>query len=442
MNRIETKLPEGQRQADRRRPIWLLPALLTLVPGDRTTGVFAIVLLLLVPAGAAADVVLDWNAVLLATAGGQNPFAQGRVAAITHLAVFEAVNAVTGEYTPYLGTLGRWPDASAEAAAVAAAHRVLTNYFPGSAPGLDAARAASLATIPDGNAKAQGIALGEAAGAAMIALRANDGSAPPQFHLPSSADPGEWQLTRSCPPAGGVFLHWRNVTPFGIQSSDQFRSDPPPALSSAKYANDYREVMEVGALDSSVRPTDRADVARFYAVVSAVGAWNPALSQAIGARALPLSATARAFALLNMAISDGLVAVMDTKYHYNFWRPETAIPRGAEDNNARTTPDPGFAPFVTTPCFPSYPSGHAAASYAARSIAERLLGEDGHAIVLFTPAVPNVTLHYSSFEAITTDIDDARVYGGIHFRFDQRVGARQGRAIGAYIYQTALLPSR
>jgi len=223
----------------------------------------AVVLLSMSVAIARADVVLDWNVIMVSTIGGQNPFAQARFAAITQIAVFEAVNAITGQYDPYLGTIAAPPGASAEAAAVAAAHDVLKNYFPASAASLDAARANSLAAIPNGQAKGDGIVVGEAAAAAMIADRANDGSAPPQFYTPLSANPGEWQPTPPlCTAVGGILLHWRNVTPFGIQSSDQFRSASPPALSSGKYTRDYNEVKEVGALSSVARPQDRTDVAR------------------------------------------------------------------------------------------------------------------------------------------------------------------------------------
>src|SRR5262245_4089103 len=185
---------------------------------------------------ASADAVQDWNQITVQTTASQNPFLQARFAAITHLAVFEAVNSITGEYEPYLGTIAAPKGASPEAAAIAAAHAVLREYFPSSAATLDAARANSLAALPDGQAKNDGIAVGLAAAVLMIALRANDGSSPPHFYLPTSSDPGQWLLTPSCPPAGGVFLHWRNVTPFGIKSSRQFRSEPPPALTSHRYA--------------------------------------------------------------------------------------------------------------------------------------------------------------------------------------------------------------
>jgi hypothetical protein len=398
--------------------------------------------LVLSPVVARADVVLDWNAIMQATVSGQPPFPQARFAAITQLAVFEAVNAITGDYKPYLGTITAPAGASAEAAAVAAAHAVLRNYFPGSAASLDAARVASLALIADSPAKSAGIAVGEAAAAAIIAARANDGSGTPEFYLPSSSNTGEWQLTPGCPAAGGTFLHWRNVTAFGIRSADQFRLDAPPALTSIKYARDYIEVKSVGGSNSAERPQDRADVARFYAVVPPVQVWNPVARQIAAAQGKSLPENARAFALLNMAMSDAAVATFDTKYYYNFWRPETAIHMGDTDSNPRTDPDPSFAPFITTPCFPSYASAHAAAGGAAREALERIYGRRPHTLTLSTPAVPGVTLNYRKLKEITDDIDDARVYGGIHFRFDQEAGADQGRRVGEYVYKHSLVPAR
>ncbi len=381
-----------------------------------------------------ADVVTDWNALMVATVSSQNPFAQARFAAIVQLAVYEAVNSITHTYQPYLPEpIAVSYPASPEAAAVAAAHRVLVTYFPGSSAALDAARATSLGSIGDGAAKVNGIVVGEAAAAAMIAHRANDGSSPPAFHMPVSADPGVWQPTPACPPAGGVLLHWRNVTPFGIERADQFRSAPPPRLTSRRYARDLNEVKEVGGIDSVQRPARLADVARFYAAVLAVATWNPVVAQATLREDHSLPFNARLFALLNMAISDGAVAVMDTKYEYAFWRPETAVRAADIDGNRWTEADAGFKPFITTPCFPSYGSAHAAASYAARAVAESVLGDDETEMVLSNAAVPGVVLEYTSFEEITEDIDDARVYGGIHFRFDQRAGARQGRNIGAWV---------
>ncbi len=399
----------------------------------------AVIAMLVVPAGPIhasgdGDVVLDWNAIMVTTVSGQNPFAQARFAAITQLAVFEAVNSITGDYDSYLSPIDAPAGASAEAAAVAAAHAVLVNYFPGAAATLDAARAASLSAIPDGQSEDDGIAVGQAAAAALIALRTGDGSSPPQFHQPASSDPGVWQATPTCPPAGGILRHWQNVTPFGVESNAQFRSDPPPALWNPQYARDYDEVARVGAIDSQDRPQDRADVARLYNSLLAVGTWNGVARQLAGADPHSLSEHARVLALLNMAIADALTTVMESKYHYDFWRPETAIRAGDADGNERTIARTDYVPFIATPCFPSYPSAHASGSYAGRSILERVWGGGGHSIVISHPAVPGVEVRYTSLKQITDDIDDARIFGGIHFRFDQEAGGKQGRSVGQYVF--------
>ena len=410
----------------------------------RTT-VTLIALLSCTSIAARADVVLDWNAIAMSTLvnQGQSPFAHARFMAITQLAVFQAVNAITGDYQPYLGTIAAPAGASADAAAVAAAYHVLKNYFP-LAPNLDPAYAASLAAIPNGPAKSGGIATGQAAAAQMIALRLGDGSSPPQFYLPTSIDPGVWQLTPGCPAAGGVAFQWQDMTPFGVPSGPgsqkwiaQFAPGPPPALTSGRYARDYDEVKRVGNVTSDLteRPQDRADVARFYAVSSPSFVFNLAARQVAAAEGSSLSENARVLALLNMASNDGLVASFWTKYHYQLWRPETAIREGRRDGNRRTEPDLSFVPYIVTPCFPSYPSNHASGSDSAAEILRRVFGAGGHAITMSNPAVPGVTFHYTTFQQITDDISDARVYGGIHFRFDQDAGADLGRDVATYVYK-------
>jgi hypothetical protein len=402
-------------------------------------------LLMLMPAipaqaGSGSDAVMDWNQIMVTTIRAQNPFAQARLAAITQVAVFEAVNAITRDHASYLEPIAAPDGASAEAAAVIAAHDVLLNYVPTAAGDLDTARAASLAEIPDGQGKDDGIAVGQAAAAALITLRSGDGASPPQFHQPASTDAGEWQPTATCPSTGGTLFHWQNLTPFGVPSNSEFRSAPPPAPTSSQYAKDFAEVASVGRIDSATRPQHRSDVARLYVSLSAVGAWNGAAQQLAAADPRSLSEHARTLAVLNMAISDGLSTSIETKYHYMLWRPETAIRAGAADGNDRTAADSGFAPFVPTPCFPSYPSAHASAGYAARVVLERVWGGGGHSIDLSHPAVSGVVAHYSSLKQITDDIDDARVFGGIHFRFDQDAGAIQGRRVGQYVFANVLAP--
>jgi hypothetical protein len=415
--------------------------------GDTKNRVLGLCMLIAALSGAAvakADAVLDWNVIAVNTAvtNSQNPYAQARYAAIVQLAVFESVNAITGEYHPYLGTIVAPPGACPEAAAIQAAYRVLSTYFPASAPTLGAERANSLASIPDGQAKTDGIATGDAAALAMIALRANDGSSPAQFKIPGPAVPGEWQATPSCPIVNGIAvgtgLHWQNVTPFGIPRASDFLLDPPPALTSRAYAKAYNEVMTVGSIDSTERPQDRANVALFYAASSPTQVFNQAVQQVAQERWHSLSENARALAVMNMAMNDSLVAAFLNKYLYNFWRPETAIHAGDTDGNPKTDPDPSFAPFVTTPCFPSYPSNHGSAANGAAEVLRRIYGEGGHFMTLSNPAVPNIVLQYTTFDQITDDISDARVYGGIHFRTDQVAGERLGKAIGNVVYNNNL----
>ena len=397
-------------------------------------------------AAATADVVLDWNkiAVDTAVANQQSPFAQARYAAIVQLSVFEAVNSITREYRPYLGTITAAPGASVEAAAIQAAYHVLSTYFPASAGTLYAERTNSLAQIPDSQSKDDGIATGDAAASAMIALRANDGSSPPQFKVPGAPVPGEWQATPSCPivdgVAVGIAFQWQNISPFGIPSAGDFLLGPPPALTSNEYARVYNEVMTVGSANSTERPQDRANVALFYAASSPTQVFNQAAQQVAQEQGRSLSENARALALINMAMSDSLVASFLNKYHYNFWRPETAIHAGNLDENRKTEPDPSYVPFIVTPCFPSYPSNHGSAGNGGAEVLRRLYGEAGHSITLTNPAVPNIVLQYSSFKEITNDISDARVYGGIHFRSDQVAGARLGRAVGVAVYKNNLRP--
>ncbi len=413
----------------------------------RTFGVCMLMATLLFgPAVARADAVLDWNLIAVNTsiANGQSPFAQARYAAIVQLAVFEAVNAIARDYQPYLGSIVAPHGASADAAAIQAAYHVLSYYFPASSSTLLTARANSLALIPDGQAKSDGIATGDAAALAMITLRANDGSSPPQFKIPGPAVPGEYQATPSCPMMNGIrvgtLFQWQNVTPFGIPSASEFLLDPPPALDSNQYAKTYNEVKEVGSAsaNSTERPPDRANVVLYYAASSPTQVFNQAARQVAQERWHSLSENAQAFALINMALSDGAVTTFFNKYHYNFWRPETAIHAGDTDDNRKTDADPNWVPFIPAPCFPSYPSAHGTLSGAGAEVMRRLYGEAGHAITLSNPAVPTIALYYGSFRQITDDISDARVYGGIHFRTDQDAGARLGRAVGTAIYKNNL----
>jgi len=389
-----------------------------------------------------ADEVLAWNEIMQATVAAGNANAQGRSGAIVQLAVFEAVNSIVGDYQPYLGTIAAPEWASPEAAAVAAAHGTLVALHPASASTLNTLRAASLALIPDGPAKDAGIAVGQNAALAMLLLRANDGAAGAgNVPYTPGTEPGDWQ---PAPPAFAPASQpgWGQVVPFGLETGSQFRLPPPPPLDSGRYALDYSEVKLVGRLDAGpdIRPQDRTDVARFFAVTSPVQAWNPAARQVSAAQGRTLSENARIFALLGMAICDASIAAYDTKYHYNTWRPLTAIWGGGLDGNHKTDLDAGWFPLLATPAFPSYPSAHATLSGAARAVLERAFGKHDLSITLSNPRLPGVVLNYTEWMQICDDIDDARVYGGIHFRFEQKAGAHQGQEVGKYILECHLRP--
>jgi hypothetical protein len=395
-------------------------------------------------ASARADAVTDWTAIMEeSTLRVPDPARPIRVAAIMQLAVFEAVNTIVGRYEPYLiepyvGRVGAPAAASPEAAAIAAAHRVLIDLLPEQAESLDAKRAVSLAALPDGTPKSAGIAIGEAAAGAMLAKRANDGidTDVPYKHgkLPGQYRPTPPDFT----PAFGAQLG--QVTPFAIDSAARYRVPPPPALRSERYARAYEEVKRVGDVASRERPKDRADVARFYAPDDIVPIYFSAARQVSLAQGKTLAENARIFALLGMAIFDAMVVCFDSKYFYDYWRPVTAIRLGHTDGNRHTDADTTWAPFVFTPPFPSYPSGHASFGGAARRVLERVYGKDGLAITLTSPEVPDVVLHYTSWKQITDDIDDARIYGGVHYRFDQEEAARQGRKVGRYVLRHWLRP--
>jgi hypothetical protein len=174
-------------------------------------------------------------------------------------------------------------------------------------------------------------------------------------------------------------------------------------------------------------------VARFYNATSPVALWNSAARQVSADQGKTLSENARIFGRLAMAMADAAIACWDSKYHHSFWRPQTAIRAADTDDNPLTEPDADWTPLITTPAHPSYGSGHATVSGAAREVLERAFGKDGHDITLTNPGLPAIVLDYAAWEEITDDIDDARIYGGIHFRFDQEAGSHQGRRVGKFI---------
>ncbi len=390
-------------------------------------------------------VVLEWNQNAVEAVGATPPFPSTRAMAAVQVAVFEAVNAITRRYQPYFGTVSAPSGASEEAAAIVAAHDTLVSLFPAQQAVLDAKQSASLMTIADGPAKDEGIDVGHAAAAAIVANRTNDGAQSPMFYTPTSTAPYEWQPTPSCASAPangrGLFLHWSLVKPFGIENASQFRAKAPPALASGNYANDLNELQAVGGQDSTKRPPDRAAVATFYAAQPPHRGWNLVARQlAVENASNEITKTARTLAILNMSLSDAHITVFESKYFYRTWRPETAIVRADEDSNRRTIPSAIYHPFVVTPCFPGYPSAHGAGAGAASAVLERVYGRKNHDIMLTEAGAPGIVLRYADLRAIVDDVADARVFGGIHFRFDQDAGERMGIDIGHYNDEHRLLP--
>jgi len=366
------------------------------------------------------------------------PFPSTRAMAIVQLAVFEAVNAITRRYGPYLGLITAPEGASADAAVIAATHDALVWLFPdpNTVTALSDKQAASLAVIPDGQAKDDGVKVGQAAAAAMILNRTNDGSQPPMFYTPTSSAPYEWQPTPSCAigPANnrGLFFHWQFVKPFGVESASQFRAEPPPEISGGKYAKDLNEVASVGSFDSTLRTAYQANVAKFYAAQPPHRGWNLIARELASVRADEITRTARTFAMLNMSLADAHITVFETKYFYRGWRAETAIHRADEDNNDKTAADPSWRPYIVTPCFPGFASAHGIGAGAARTILWRAYGRKHHDITLTEDSLPNIVLHYTDLMDVTDDVATARIYGGIHFRVDQDVGDRMGVDIASY----------
>jgi hypothetical protein len=388
-------------------------------------------------------VVLHWNLIAVQAIGSTPPFPSSRAMGTVQLAVFEAVNAITHRYQSYLGIVGGREGASADAAAVAAAHDTLLWLLPAQQNFLADKQAESLAAIPDGEAKADGLAIGRAAAAAMIANRTNDGSQTPMFYTPNATAPYEWQPTPSCAnaPANGrgLFFHWQFVKPFGVKSASQFRAEPPPRIVGGKYAKDFNETASVGSFDSTQRTAHEAAVARFFGAMPPHRAWNLVARQLANARTDEITRTARTLAMLNMSLADGHITVFETKYQYRGWRPETAIQRAGEDDNDKTAPDPGWRPYIIAPCFPGYPSAHAIGGGAARTILGRAYGRKHHDITISDSAIPDVELHYTDLMDIADDVTIARIYGGIHFRVDQDVADRMGAAVARYNDENWLL---
>lgn len=389
----------------------------------------------------ASDAVSEWNqqavTLTLLPASALAPVQQTRVMAIVQVSVHDAVNGITREYKTYLSP-GRAPEnASPEASAIAAAHHALRSLFVGHEASLDAFYFASLAAhgLSAGD---PGIDYGRSAAAAILALRANDNSGQAQFNYtaPGAGLPGVWVPLTSAP---ALLPGWGDVTPWVLRSASQFQPPPPPALTSGRYARDYNEVKEIGAVNSATRTAEQTHIATFW-LGSPVAIWSQPLRQLIAESDFDLSTRARTFALVYLAAADSSIACWEAKYEYNFWRPQPAIQRGAEDGNAFTSPDPTWVPLFPTPRHPEYTSGHTTNSTAMATILELIFEDDPD--VPITSTITGITRQWDTFSEGLDEVIDARIYSGIHFRTADEVGSRQGRRVARFVSTHALKRSR
>ncbi|MBL8899996.1 MAG: phosphatase PAP2 family protein [Planctomycetes bacterium] len=392
-----------------------------------------------------ADVVTDWNEAALAAirSGNTPPPAAARNLAILHCAVYDAVNGIDRLHAPYHVTTSAPAGSSLDAAASTAARDVLAALYPAQVANFDAQNAAVLAGIPAGQSKDDGIAWGQQVAAALIALRANDGSGS-QPSFPGSEEPGQWRPTISF---GGIVRPallpgWGNVTPFGLLSGTQFRPPAPPKLRSLRYLFDYLEVQAFGAANGSARTEDQTEIARFWGygpgTATPPGHWNEIALVVSEDRQLSVQENARLFALLNIALADAAIVSWDCKYVFNLWRPITAIQLADTDGNLYTQPDTNWTPLLATPPFPEYTSGHSTFSAAAATVLKGFFGTDRIAFRAPSDDLPGIFRNYRGFWEAAKESGQSRIYGGIHFQSANRNGLRTGRLTGQYVVRNLL----
>jgi len=399
------------------------------------------------PSTSRADAVTRWNeiATTVTTPPGTTNLAspyQSRIYAMTHAAVHDALNAIERRYQPYALSGQIDPGASPEAAVAAAAYGVLLHEVPARQPILYAEYLAALAGIPDGEAKDRGVAVGQAAAAAIIALRSGDSSAAQVTYTPGT-EPGQWRPT---PPnfLPALAPGWGYVTPFALKSGSRYRPDPSAYfdLNSEAYAQDYDEVKSIGQAVSATRTAEQSEIARFWYESSPPG-WNRIARNVAAGQGLDLWSNARLFGLVNLALADGYISSFEAKYFYNFWRPVTAIRAGDQDGNSSTVADPGWTSFLVTPPIPDNSSGHAVAGAAVAEVLARFFGSDDIPFTTISgPPFPGITRSFSSFSQAAQENADSRIYAGIHFRSATEDGLRQGEKVGRFVSNHSLKPVR
>jgi hypothetical protein len=411
----------------------------------------AAVVALASPAVARADAVTDWNAIAsnsIVTVAGQPPAVSALSFAIVQGAVYDAVNAIDGGYRPYLVQPAANPWDSKDAAAAAAAYKVLAWLFPGQLATLQPAYDGYVAALPDqpAGSKAAGVAIGEAAAAAMITARTNDGRGGGPGTLVGTV-PGVWRPTIpffAQDPAPWV----GEVRPFLLPDAEMVRSDGPNALSSAAYAEDFNEVKSVGSRTSTTRTADQTEAAIWWQGNG--GFWNGVTRGLAAEHGLDIVENARLFAMEDLAAADGFIGCYKDKYFWKFWRPVTAIREAASDGNPATEADPNWTPLfdpatpqfgapLSTPPFPDHPSAHSCASSAIVHTMQEFFGADKISFSSFS-ARTHTTRSFERLSDALKEVIDARVWGGIHFRTADVQGSVLGKKVAQYVRKNYFQP--
>jgi hypothetical protein len=389
------------------------------------------------PASAFANVITDWDekavaaaAPMISLAGGA-PYTAQRMMGMVHAAMFDAVNSIEPRYRPYLVQLPADPTTSKEAAAAAAAAAVLATIDEKTAGEMKVALATYLASIPDGAAKSDGVKLGQAVAAKVLEARANDGSNAPDDYRPRTT-PGVY-----VPTAITWTSMWPNMKPFAMANPSQFRPKPPISLESKEWATDFNEIKDYGGQTSAKRTTQQTETARFWLS----GFYHPFARQLVTAKQMSVVDSARFMALVAIGLNDANIAVLDAKYHYNFWRPITAIRNGDIDGNPATEREATWQPIATTPMHPEYPCAHCIQGASVAGVVKAVLGTmDIPEIAMTSPTAPGVTHRWTNMTAFTEEVANARIWAGFHYRFSTRVGAEMGYQIGEYVVQSVMQP--
>jgi hypothetical protein len=403
-----------------------------------TGALFVGVMLSVTGLAARGDVVTDWNQTALRATeiAAMPPPVQARAMAIVHAAVYDSVNAIDRRHAVYAVNVTAPTEASMESAAATAAHGALTGLLPLQQATLDAALKTSLAQVPDGQAKSDGMRIGSEAAEKILALRKTDGAAgKAEYSFNSGA--GAYQAT---PPmnASPVLPHWRRVKPFMMQSAVQFPFAGPTAPASAAFAKDFNEIKALGSKTSTGRTSEQTAIAIHWSG-SEIPPLNAVARAVSSEHKLSVADNARLFAYLNMAMADALIAVFESKYVFNAWRPVTAI-RGADQaHNKGIQTDAAWEPLIVTPPHPEYGCAHCIAVSAGTTVIRKFSGGDMITASYVYPTL-GVPRKWTSLTQIEKEVGDSRVWGGVHFRTAVEHGTQVGRQIGEYGLNTSLQP--